>query len=77
MSVLVVSKILRPIVVTLTRGEKYSLDNREFLEEPIQFQLSKEPNFFVKFLLHFWNLHLILNILNKKLSLIVYVFPKL
>ena len=77
MSVLVVSKILRPIVVTLTRSEKYSLDNREFLEEPIQFQLSKELNFFVKFLLHFWNLHLILNILNKKLSLIVYVFPKL
>ena len=53
MSVLVVSKILRPIVVTLTRGEKYSLDNREFLEEPIQFQLSKELIFFVKFLLHF------------------------
>ena len=53
MSVLVVSKILRLIVVTLTRSEKYSLDNREFLEEPIQFQLSKELNFFVKFLLHF------------------------
>ena len=32
--------------------------------------------FFVNFLQDFWNLHLILHILKKSISLIAYVFPK-
>ena len=37
----------------------------------------KEKNVFRTFLLDFLNLDQILNILNKKMALIAYVFPKL
>ena len=42
MSVLVVSKILRPFVNALTADDKCSLDKRELLKKAIQIQLSKE-----------------------------------
>ena len=42
MFVLVVSKILRPLVNTLTRDDKYSFSEKgENLKKPIQMQLSK------------------------------------
>ena len=62
MSALVVSKILRPFVKRLTPDNKYFLDNRKILKQPIQIQSSKELNFFSQFVTHFWSLHLILNI---------------
>ena len=41
-------------------------------------QLSKKLNdFFVNFLLHFWNLHLILIILKKRMSPMAYVFSEM
>ena len=39
-------------------------------------QLSNKPKIFPQFLLHFWNLNEILNILKKKMGLIADVFPK-
>ena len=46
MSLLVVSKILRPFVNRLTPDDKYSLSNKEILPQPIQFQLSKKLDVF-------------------------------
>ena len=37
----------------------------------------KNGKVFLNFLLHFWNLHQILNILNKRMIVIANVFPKL
>ena len=45
-SLLVLSKILRLFVNTLTADEKYSLLNRDNLKEPIDKQLSKKPKTF-------------------------------
>ena len=64
MSVLVESKILRPFVNTLTPDDKYSLNNKEMFPQPIQLILSEKLNVFVKFLLHFWKLYLIFNVLK-------------
>ena len=77
MSVLVVSKILIPSLNKLIPDDKYSLDNRKILKQPIQIQLSRQLKIFSQFVTHSWSLHLILNISKKKLSLIAYVFPKL
>ena len=68
---------LETVANTLTPDDKDSLDNAEMLKEKIQIQLSKELKIFLNFSLHFWRLHLIFNISEKKLSLIAYVFPKL
>ena len=75
MSVLVVSKIFRLFVNTLIPDDKYFLSNKEILSQPIQFQLCKKRNNFLKFLVHFRNLHLVLNYSKKTLSLIPYVLP--
>ena len=75
MSLLVVSKTLRPFVNTLTPDDKYSLSNKEILPQPIQFQLSKKLDVF--FEVFTACLKSILSISKKKLSLIAYVFPKL
>ena len=37
----------------------------------------KNKRLFVDFLLHFWNVYAILNILKKKMSILVYYFQKL
>ena len=37
----------------------------------------KNENLFLSFLFHFWNLHQVLNILNKKMVVIAKVFPQL
>ena len=49
MSVLVVSKILRPFVNTLTPDDKYALDNSEILKKLIQIGLSNKPKIFSPF----------------------------
>ena len=55
MSVLVVSKILIPFLNKLTPDDKYSLDNRKILKQPIQIQLSRQLKIFL-------NLSLILEV---------------
>ena len=37
----------------------------------------KNKNTFLDFLLHFWNVHEIQNILKKKMSILAYLFQKL
>ena len=49
----------------LTANYEYSRSNRENLPLPIQMQLSENQKYFTAFLLRFWNLHWILNILKK------------
>ena len=41
----------------LTANCEYSRINRENLPLPIQIKLSKKPEMFAAFFLHFWNLH--------------------
>ena len=77
MSLLVISEILGLFVNRLTASEKYSLLHTDNLLRPIQMQLCMKQKVFLNFLLHFWNLHQIFNILKKNMALIVYVFPKL
>ena len=74
---LVVSKILRPYVNTLTPDDKHSLDNREIFKQPIQIQLSKEPKTFSQFFTAFLKFAFNFEHFRKKLSLIAYVFLKL
>ena len=62
--------------------DKYSLLNRDNLLQDLQIQLSQEekkifPNFFFFFFLHFGNLDYILNIFEKKMTLIADVFLNL
>ena len=77
MSLLMTSEILGIFVNTLTAVEKYSLHNGENLRQPIQMYLSKKQKCFFKFFALLWNVHQILNSLKRKMSRIVYIFPKL
>ena len=43
----------------------------------LKFNYLKTKNFFPNFLLYFWKVHDILNILKQNVTLIAYVFPKL
>ena len=45
-SVLVIDKILRLLVNTLTADDKHYMLNRNNLAQPIQTQLSEKPNIF-------------------------------
>ena len=58
---LVICKVLRLFVNTLTADDKYSLLNRDNLTQPIQMQLSQEQKTFSP-----WNLDWILNIFKKE-----------
>ena len=51
---LVLCKILRLFVNTLTDDEKYSLLYRDILTQPIQMLLSPKQNTFSEFLSPFW-----------------------
>ena len=57
----VISQILKLSVNILTIGDKYSLQNKENLWQPIQMQISKKQKKFLNFLLYFWNLSQILD----------------
>ena len=60
-SLLVICKIWRLFVNTLSADGKYSLFNRDNLTQPVQMQLSRKEKSCSDFFLHFWNLVEILN----------------
>ena len=76
MSLLLTCQILGLLVHTLATDEKYRVLNRDNLMIPIQMHLSEKKKLFLNFLLHFWNLTEILNVLKQKMNLIAFVFPK-
>ena len=51
---------------TLTANDKYTVRDSGNLSLAIETHLSLRPTVFQILLLHFWNLHQILNILKKK-----------
>ena len=61
----------------MTADDQYSLLNRDNLTQPIQKQLSQKQQVFPKFFFRFRNLHEILNICKKKMTLIADLFAKL
>ena len=52
-SLLVIQKILRLLVNTLTADDKHYMPNRNNLAQPIQIQLSEKQKFFPEFFLGF------------------------
>ena len=68
-SALVTSEIFRLFVNTLTPDDKYSSRNMQIFWQKIQTLLSQKKKTFFDFLLHFWNVHEIHNILKKKKSI--------
>ena len=75
-SLLVWFVILRLFVNTLAADNKYSrcnLHNLTQIQTP--FSLKQKP--ILDLLLQFWNMHQIKKILNRKLSILAYIFPKL
>ena len=65
-SLLLICKISRLFINTLSADNMYSFFNRENLTQPIQMQLSRKEKIFLNFFLHFWYLIEILNISKKK-----------
>ena len=76
-SPLVLREIFGVFVNTLTAEGMYPVQGCEKLQLPNQMHLSEKPKIFLNFLLHFWNLHQILNILKKRMIFAANVFPKL
>ena len=74
---LVLGKILGAVLKTLTGDGKYPVQGCENLQLRIQMQLSPKQKGFLYFLLHFWNLHQIFHILEKKVIPIANVLLKL
>ena len=71
MSALVTSEIFRLFVNTLTPDDKYSRRYLQIFWQQLQTLLSQKGKiFFLDFLLHFWNVHDIWNILKKKKSIL-------
>ena len=66
MSALVTSEIFRLFVNTLTPDVKYSRRNMQIFWQQFHTPLSQKRKTFFDFLLHFWNVHEIENILSKK-----------
>ena len=77
MSPLVLGEIFGVFVNTMTADGKYPVEDCENLPLSIQMQLSEKQKKFSDFSLHFLNLNKKLNILKKKICVIVNVFPKL
>ena len=76
-SFLLICKILRLFVNSLTSGEKYSLLNRDNLTQPIQMQLSQKQRGFTPIFYAFLKSILYFEHFNKKVILIADVFQKL
>ena len=76
-SLLVIHKTLRLFLNTLTLDDKHYLLNRDNLKQPIQIQLSQKQRIFLNFFWHFSNLYWILNICQKKMTVIADVFPEI
>ena len=70
MSALVTSEIFRLFVNTLTPDVKYSRRNIQIFWQQLQKLLSQKRKTFFDFLLHFWNVHEIENILKEKKSIL-------
>ena len=66
MSALVTSEVFRLFVDTLTSDVKYSRRNMQIFWQQFQTFLSQKTKTFFDFLLHFWNVQEIENILRKK-----------
>ena len=77
MSALVISEIFRLFGNTLTPDIKYSRRNMRTFWQHLQTLLSQKRKTFFDFLLHFWNVHEIENILKKKKSILAELLPKL
>ena len=69
-SALVISEIFRLFVNTLTPDDKYSRRHLQNFWQQFQTRLSQKRKTFFYFLLHFWNVHYIENILKKKKSIL-------
>ena len=76
-SLLLTWEILGLLVNTLAVDENFPVPNKGNLTIPIQMQLSQKQKISLNFWLHFWNLDSILNILEQKMILTAFVFPKL
>ena len=63
---LVLCKILRLFVNTVTDDDKYSLLYRDNLTQPIQIQLSQKQKTFYNFSVDFLNLQKVLNIFKQR-----------
>ena len=70
MSALVTSEVFRLFVDTLTSDVKYSRRNMQIFWKQFQTLLSQKRKIFFDFLLHFWNVHEIDNILRKIKSIL-------
>ena len=70
MTALVTSESFRVFVNTLTPDVKYSRRNMQILWQQFQTPLSQKRKTFFHFLLHFWHVHEIENILKKKKSIL-------
>ena len=70
MSALVTSEIFRLFVNTLTSDVNDSRRNMEIFWQQLQTPLSQKKKTFFGFLLHFWNVHEVYNILKKKKSIL-------
>ena len=68
MSALVTSEIFRLFVNRLTPDVNYSRRNMQIFWQQLQNPFSQKRKTFFDFLLHFWNVHEIYNILQKKKS---------
>ena len=70
-------EILGVLVTTLTANDKYPVQDCENLPFRSQMQFSEKRKFFFKIHFDLWNLHQILSILKKKMTVIANVFQKL
>ena len=77
MSVLVTSENFRLFVNTLTPDVKDSRRNMQIFWQQLPTPLSQKKKIFFDFLLHFWNVQEIHNILKKQKSILIQILPKL
>ena len=69
--VLVRSEILELLFNILTAEDKYSRRNMENFPHQHQVSYLRKKQFFLDFLLRFWNVHQVQNILKQKMSLLI------
>ena len=70
-------KFFRPFLNTLTANDKYSLNSKDKSMEAIQMLLSQKQKIFSEFFSAFFESALNFKHLQKKMTLIAYVLPKL
>ena len=76
-SLLLICKISRLFLNTLSADDKYSLFKRDNLTQPISVQLSRKQNTFFELFSTFLKSALDFEHFQKKMSVIAYIFPKL